>query len=460
MAEILPFIGTRYNSQLIGNLGKVLAPPYEMISPEQQMELYARHDYNVVRLELNMDQAGDDEFSNRYSRAANTLKTWRSDGILIEDEKPSFYLYEQEFKLPTGEALKRRGFFALAKLEEHKKHANTEEQSLNGMRADRLKLLRATHANLSPIFVVYNDPERRILNLLSQKMTDKPWEEVVDDEGVIHRLWVVQKKEFIVALQEAMKDQQLYIADGHHRYETALRFRDEMREATGKTNGKQPFDYTMMYLTDAEQEGLVILPTHRALTRSFVKEINLAEAIEELAENFDLEEEEVDLDQPQAEAERLLRKVSELGEQRTAFAMILGSGKVYYLQLQEGVDAAEIIDDEELGDEVKRLDVSVLHHYIINQVMVGNPEFELEDDECIYVRDAVRVLELLKQKKASLAFLLNPVKLEQVIAISRAGQRIPMNSADFHPKIISGFVIRNMDCEAKKPAAPKKPTRA
>lgn len=462
MAEILPFIGTRYNSQLIGNLAKVLAPPYDVITPEMQDALYERHEYNVVRLELTKDQPEDDEFSNRYTRAANSLKTWRSDGILIEEEKPALYLYEQEFKTPDGETKKRRGFFALVKLEEPGNgRGRMPQEDLVGHKADRLQLLNTTHANVSPVFAVYNDPEQKVLELLCGRMTDRPWEEVSDDDGVVHRIWVVQKKEYIVAVQEAMKNRKLFIADGQHRYESALAFRDQMRARTGKANGKQPFDYLMMYIASAEQDGLVVVPTHRVLAKSLVKEINVPEALEELEENFEIEQDKVDLDKPAEEACRVLEKVQKLGKDVPAMAMALADGRLFYLTLREDVEVDDLIDDDSLETESKRLDVSILHHYIINQVMVGNPEFELEEDECLYVRDPRRVLELLKSKKGLMAFLLRSIPVDQAMNFIQSGVRMPRKSITFHPKVISGLVIRNMDCESKKPQpAVKKSARA
>lgn len=451
MAEILPFIGTRFNSQLIGNLSKVLAPPYDVITPEQQEELYQRHQYNVVRLILGKDKPNDDGFSNKYTRAANAFRTWRSDGILIEDEQPSIYLYEQEFKIPSGEVKKRHGFFALVKLEDYRSgEIKAHEETFAGPKADRLKLMRATHANLSPIFVIYNDPERAVYQLVSEKMNDKPWEEAVDDDGVIHRLWVVQKKDFIMKMHDLIKDQRLFIADGHHRYETALNFRDEMREETEKRDGRQPFDYMMMYLTNAEQEGLVILPTHRVLTKSFMKDVDFEQSMQELRESFVFEEGQADFENPAETAKNLTAKVEQLGQSRPSLAMVQCSGKVFYLQLKPEVNPSDLIDNDELHELVKTLDVSILHHYIINQVFVGNPEFELEDDECMYVRDVSRLLDMLKNKKAALGFVMNATPLDQVMKIVSAGIKMPHKSTYFHPKIITGLVIRNMDCEFKK----------
>lgn len=455
MAEILPFIGMRYNSQLIGNLAKVLAPPYDCISPDLQAELHERHANNVVRMELPVAEDGGDSedqgFSTQYTRAANALRTWRSDGIMIEDEKPSVYIYEQEFK-HDGEVVKRRGFFALVKLEDYGTgKVLPHEFSAEQARTDRHKLIRATKANCSAIFAVHEDPKGEVGELLATRMQEKPWEEVVDEDGVKHRLWVVQKKDFLVGLRDMMKTHPVMIADGHHRYEAALEYRDEQREETGKADGKQPFDYVMMFLTAAEQTNLQPQPVHRALARSFVKEVDMQSALEELADNFTLAKEKVDLAKPAEEGARLLAKLAETGD-KTAFAMVMGDGTGYVLKMKPDVDPLELLEDEELDDTVKRQDVAVLHYHIINYVMAGNPEYELEDDECHYPSDAGKALALLKEKKASLVFLLKPIPANDLRKIMKSGQRLPLRSTCFMPKIICGLVVRNMDCEQKKAA--------
>lgn len=451
MAEILPFRGTRYNPQLIGDLSQVIAPPYDVINKEMQESLYARHPNNVVRLILTKDE-GDDNFRDKYTRAANYLQTWRREGILIDDHQPSIYLYEQEFQLPGGQKKKRRGFFALVKLVDYSEGGiRAHEHTFAGPKADRFKLLQATQANLSPIFLIYNDPTQEVTALVNEKMAEtKPWATVRDEDGVVHRLWVVGKRDFITKLREGMAPKSLFIADGHHRYETSLAYRDMMREETGLRSGNQPFDYVMVYLTPAEQDGLVILPTHRALARSLMAEIDLKEAMAELHQTFCVTSEKVDLAKPQKEAQKIAEKLAELGKQRTAFAMLEATGKLHYLRLKSGVSPDDLIDDEELPSLVKRLDVSILHHYIINRVFIGNPEFELEEDECFYVRDISALFEMLRTKKAGLAFVLNPTPMEQVLEIVAAGIKMPHKSTYFHPKLADGLVMRDMSLETPK----------
>jgi uncharacterized protein (DUF1015 family) len=451
MADILPFRGTRYNNQLIPDLSLVISPPYDVISKEMQDALYQRHPNNVVRLILTKDE-DDDNFSDKYTRAANYLRTWRSEGILIEDHQPSLYLYEQLFKMADGRTKTRRGFFALVKLQDYQEGGiRAHEHTFAGPKADRFKLLKATKANLSPIFLIYNDPEKSVSSLIEERMdSTRPWASITDEDGVVHRLWVVSKKDFITAVRENMAPKELFIADGHHRYETALAYRDFMRSETGLKDGKQSFDYTMVYLSHAEQDGLVILPTHRALSRTLMADVNLKESLEELADHFNVTSEKVDLAKDKSVAKNITDKVAKLGAKRTAFAMIEASGKVYYLQLKENVEPAELIDSDEIPDAVKRLDVSILHQFIINRVFIGNPDFELEEDDCFYVRDVSKLFEMLKSKKAVVGFVMNPTPMSQVLEIVAAGIKMPHKSTYFHPKLADGLVMRDMSLETTK----------
>lgn len=451
MAEILPFRGTRYNNQLIPDLSLVISPPYDVISKEMQDALYERHPNNVVRLILTKDE-GDDNFSDKYTRAANYLRTWRSEGILIEDHQPSLYLYEQEFKTPDGARRVRRGFFALVKLQDYQEGGiRAHEHTFAGPKADRFKLLQATRANLSPIFLIFNDPDKEVAPLIDERMdATRPWACVTDEDGVIHRLWVVSKKEFIATIRESMLPKELFIADGHHRYETALAYRDFMRSETGARDGKQPFDYTMVYLTPAEQDGLVILPTHRALSKSLMADINLRECLDELREYFDISTEKVDFAKGEAAAAKITKKIAELGAKRTAMALLEATGKVHYLHLKEDADPNDLIDSDDIPEVVKRLDVSILHQFIINRVFIGNPDFELEEDDCFYVRDVSKLFEMLRSKKATVAFVLNPTPMSQVLEIVAAGIKMPHKSTYFHPKLADGLVMRDMSLEMAK----------
>jgi len=450
MADVYPFIGTRYNSQLIGNLSKVISPPHDAISTELQNDLYERHEHNIVRIEAARTEGEDDGFSNRYTRAANTLGTWRSDGIFIEDERPSFYIYEQIYKDADGTARRRAGFFAKVKLEEKSVIDPDAVPSLTGVRADRLDMLRSTKANISAITSLFEDSGEEVTQLLQARMKEKPWEEMTDESGIVHRLWVVQKKDLMLKLVDLMKTRRLFIAEGHQRYVTAQAYRDEMRAETGKSDGKQNYDFAMMLLLPADQDSIRIEPLHRALTKTIMADVDIKEALEELGDNFDVEKEKVDLAGGDAEAARIQERLLALGSDKPSVGLIHASGVVFYLTMKDDVEVADLYDGIDMPDCIGGLDVCVLHNYIINQVMVGNPEYELEDDECLYVKSAADLLQLLQTKKAVCGFLLNPMPVSRMLEIAGSGELIPLDCGFLAPRPATGLVLRNMQTDVLK----------
>jgi uncharacterized protein (DUF1015 family) len=444
MAEVLPFVGLRYNSQQIGNLGKVVSPSFDEITPELQAELHARHEFNIVRLELGLESDEEDSVSDRYSRATTLLRAWCSDGVLVEDQAPALYVIDQEFTY-QGTKCRRRGVLAVVKLNEGTVRGH--ERTFEGPKEDRLHLLRATKANISPIFAVFEDPDGKVIGTLEPHAKGKAWESATDHSGMVHKMWVVQKREAIMAFREAVKDLSLTIADGHHRFETALQYRDEMRRKTGKADGNQPFDYVMMYLSGSGPEGLVVQPIHRLFTRQMMAEVDLPQALEELEQYFQVRESKVDLGQPAAAAETLNRELAGAG--RTRYVLVQPSGRYWTLDLMEDVRPEDLVDDEVMDDQVKRLDTSLLHHFIVSHVMVGNPEYELEEDDCSYVQDPVRLLTLLKDKKSGLAVLMNPPSMADVIGLAGQGLRMPQKSTHFFPKPACGLVLRSMESDER-----------
>jgi uncharacterized protein (DUF1015 family) len=444
MTEVLPFVGTRYNSRLIENLSMVFAPPYDVISPEAQRTYYGRHPNNVVRLILGHDKVTDDEYNNKYIRAANYLQTWKRDGILVEDNKKCLYVCEQEFSLPGLGTRRRKGLFALVKLDDSKStKIRGHEQTFAGPKADRLKLLRATRCNLCPIFALYSDPEKKVDAVLDECMKAKIWETFVDDEQTTYRFWVVHSKKMINEIHQLMADKDLFIADGHHRYEAALAYRDEMREATGKRDGRQPYDYLMVFLSNFYDEGMVILPTHRVLSRELGGGVDLDEVMDDLSQYFNLTDVSVDFANPDHADLTIRDEMAKSGKDRNTLAMILPNGRAVVCGLKKGVKLSELIE-EEMSKDMRRLDVSILHRYVITKVWIGNPEIELDDDDIFYVRDIKDVLRLLKERKGSVGFVLNPIPIELLRRIASKGEIMPHKSTFFYPKILSGPVMRDM----------------
>lgn len=454
MAEVYPFIGTRYNSQLIGNLGKVVCPPCDAVSDELQAGLYERHEHNAVRLERARAESEDDNFSNRFTRAANTLATWRSDGVVIEDEKPSFYLVEQVFQGSDGSEERRVGFMAKVKLEENTPIEADGVELLTGARADHLELIRSTNANISGVSAVFSDADGAVRQVLDARMKERPWEELVDDHNVQHRLWVVQKKDLLLSLVDALKPRELFIAEGRNRYVAAQIYRDEMRVETGKSDGKQAFDYVMMMLLPAEQPGLYFSAMHRGLTKAIMADVNLKDALVELGDCFDVRKEKVNLAEPEAEAARLLRNLAEIGAEQPAFTMVHASGTAYHLTLSSDAETADFYDDPSIPECVSSLDACILHNFIINQVLIGNPEYELEDDECIYVESGEQLLALLASKKIVCGFLLNAPSVPRMLDLANEKAAVPLEMGVLSPRSCSGLVLRNLQTDMRK--APRK----
>ena len=300
MAEILPFVGTRYTAREPSALASLISPPYDVISPSLQEELYAHDPHNLARVDFGKVLPGDDESENRYTRAARAWGEWEAGGVIAKDPREAFYVYEQEFDTPDGSRPRRRGFFAAVRLEDFAEGGiRAHEHTFAGPKADRLDLMRATGCNLSPIFCLYDDPEKRADEVVAS-VAANPIQ--IEFDGVTHRLWVLDDGPAIEAVTQTLAGKTLFIADGHHRYETSLMYRDEMRRKTGKDDGRRPFDYTMMYLNNIHDEGLIVLPTHRVLNNEVCAGVEADGVLRALSEFFTPAPAQFDPEAPEREA--------------------------------------------------------------------------------------------------------------------------------------------------------------
>lgn len=445
MAQIRPFVASRYQEKDADRLSKLLTPPYDVISPQMQEDFYAADEHNLVRIDFGKELPGDDEEENKYSRAATTWSQWKRKHVIEDDHKKAFYAYEQEFALPDGRTVKRRGFFAAVKVVDFTEGGvKAHEHTFDGPKADRFRLTQATNCNMSPIFVLFEDPQLLVDKVLEKYMSKTPIQQATMG-GVVNRLWVIDGDKDIEAIQAALSDKDLFIADGHHRYETALRYRNTMRECGEKHNGEEPFDYTLMYLNNIHDPGLEVLPTHRVLCREICDDINEEEVFEDLGEYFDITEIKIDPEKPEDEALRLKKELAQAGEKTNAFVMVLPGDRAFLLALKADADLKEMIDDEDVVDAVRKLDVTILHSYIINRAWLGNPEIELDDEDVHYVKDDAEVLTRMKKKKYGVAFMMNSTPVEQVCEVAGAGERMPHKSTYFYPKLVTGMVIRDMN---------------
>ncbi len=446
MADIQPFHASRFSARHNDELAKLLTPPYDVISPQMQEQLYYEHPKNIVRIDFGREDPGDGTTENKYTRAAAAWKDWTTDGTIVRDAKRSIYVYEQEFEIPGLGSRKRRGFFAAVRLEDFGEAGGirAHEHTFAGPKADRLNLMRATHCNMSPIFCIYDDPERVADKVIAQAIQDrKPIQANID--GIVHRLWLIDEHQPIEEIIAAMKHHRLYIADGHHRYETSLNYRNEQREKTGKLDGEEPFDFTLMFLANTHDEGLEILPTHRVLSPPSCENVHVERALKKLSENFEIVDLEEDLSDPHKASLDLVQRLAEAGRNSISFILLLPENPPRLLTMHDNADLDAMIPDKNLAKAVKKLDVTILHSYIIDRVWLGKPEVQLGDADIAYLKDAFEVIQSVQSSKCGAGFLLNPTRIEQVIEIAGLGMRMPHKSTYFYPKIITGLVIRDME---------------
>lgn len=439
MAKIVPFRGLRYSAKRIADPAQVTAPPYDVISPALQEELHQRHEHNIVRLILGRISPEDTDEDNRYTRAAALLRQWRLDGILSRDPEPSIYLYDQEYTGEDGQVLTRHGFIALARIEEFSTGlVKPHEKTLSDPKADRLALLKACQANLSPVFSLYSDP-CCVLEVLAKKEKDRPPEvEVQDDDGVRHRLWRCTDENLIGKAQALLDNKPLVLADGHHRYEASIAYRDYMRQLHPDFTGKELFNYVLMCLSNMEDQGMRIFPAHRVV--SGLAGFEPTAFFARLADYFDIESRPFGAGDD-AQIAALRTHLSDLGSSRHTLALFAGDGMIHYLSLRDEA-VMDGFFDAKTPKVLRTLDISILHGLLLERLL----GIALDDSERLrYIRGIDEALGLVEANGAQLAFLVNPTRMSEVRDVANAGEKMPQKSTYFYPKILSGLVINPIE---------------
>jgi uncharacterized protein (DUF1015 family) len=438
MADILPFRALRYNPQCVSP-SQVVTQPYDKISPEMQERYYAASPYNLVRIILGRREPQDNTDHNVYTRAAQYFRDWRSRGILQQESLPSIYAYSERFKSPGGSGFQeRKSFIALGRVEDYAKNVIfRHEQTLAKPKADRLDLLRATRAHFELLFMLYED-SGEIHSLISEAATTTPTIEVTDEYGVIHRLWQISDAKLIDSLRSQMRDKKLVIADGHHRYETALNYRDECRAAaSAAASSDAPYEFVVMAFVNMNSPHLLILPTHRVVhsLNSFSPE-SFRDAAQAY---FDVEEVSSTLDAARAAA--LLHERAHAG---TAILAVTAN-RVFVLSTPRQPKPAGVQALSGLSSRQQELDVVQLHKCLLEGVLKLSEESIRNQQNLSYIRDAGEALQQVRSGKANIAFLMNPCKVQQVRDIAFAGEVMPQKSTDFYPKLLSGLTIYALD---------------
>jgi uncharacterized protein (DUF1015 family) len=444
LAEIIPFRALRYDPHLVPDLTQVVAPPYDVISPEAQARYYGRHPYNVVRLTLAKEGTGVPGDS-RYTRAAETFNAWRREGILRRDPVPAVYCYEQEFSIGKAPRLRRSGILALVRLHEYSEGVVfPHERTFARYKDDRLQLMRACPANLEAILGFCPGPNPVVAEVLDRHRETDPTAQIVDEDGVGHRMWMVHEPRGVAALQAALRDRPIVIADGHHRYETALNFRGERQahdSVTGDAARRRLDSFVLMNLVQADDPGLVILPTHRIIRR---RPASVGDALTAaLAQHFRVQPFPLETDNPLGPLRVALAALAEQRASGISCAVYTGGPQVLALELTDPAPTQALLAEGH-APAFAHLDVAVLHRLLVEGIL-GVPSTLQVDDSIEYTRDESQALAAVMAGEASLALFLNPPRVEQVQAVAMAGDRMPQKSTFFFPKVLSGLVINPLD---------------
>ena len=431
MAKIYPFRGVRYNLELVGDLSKVVTQPYDRIGPKEEEEYRTRSPYNIVRVIGGKVPPKDEA---EYARRGETFRNWLSQGVLVRDPEPALYAYYQEFGW-EGETYTRKGFVALLDLQGSPVKAH--ERTLKGPKEDRLKLLRATEANFGHIFMLYQDPSRRASGAADQAVAGRPPDmEAVDDFGNRHLLWRITDEQVIRKAEEALANLPVFIADGHHRFETAVTFMQECFSKGWKPIPPESFTSRMVTLVNTAEPGLVIRPIHRIVHS--LHDFDPDRLLRELERDFRVE--------TLSSAEEAQARLSAGAGKEHVFVLCLPGERFYAISLRDEGRIPELVPGER-SSAWKSLDVSILHKAVLERLL-GIDEGRLAAGTNVsYTPYREQVIEEVERGKGQLGILLNPTRVEEVMAVAAQGERMPQKSTDFYPKLLTGMVAMKMEIE-------------
>ena len=434
MARIHPFRAVYYNALIVGDLSGVICPPYDIISPQMEQELYDRNPHNFVRIEHNRQLPQDSATDNRYTRSAAVMQKWLEEKALVTAEKPAVYIHDHHFT-GSGRQYKRRGLSVRVGLEEwHRNIVRPHEGTLSEARSDRISLLGALKANTSPVMAMYEDKKRQIASLLDNTGVCELLFSLDGDDGERHEVWQIAETEIITRICGAFKDKPLYIADGHHRYESALNYQRERLAVNPQAAADEDFNFVMMTLVDIDDPGLVILPPHRLLRGLLPSKMNgLADKLDSF---FDITE--VPLSQPDA-----WQRVDTILSDKSRIRLVLfglDGDKLQVLTLRDEAAASRMMPYFH-SDIYKRMDVSVVDHVILEELLGLSEE---EEVKISYNYDRQQAVNSVLAQEHQLAFIISPVKGKTIKDIADAGDRMPRKSTYFYPKLPSGLLINRL----------------
>jgi len=411
MAEVIPFSGILYNTSKVKG-EDVVAPPYDIITPEMRDILYLKSPYNIVRIDSGRELPGDGGAENKYERAASAMKVWIEEGVLQRSPKPCFYAYEMDY-FAGGERKRLRGFFGLVRLEELGKGVYPHEETHSKPKVDRLSLMSVCEANTSPIFSLYRSPNKGASETVRRVISTGPYMEAEDMDGAVHRIWVIDGRAEIAAITRDLRDRSIYIADGHHRYETALEYQKIMREKSGPANGNESYNHVLMFLANIEDGNITILPAHRIIKHSRDNVLERLSAYFEIT-TMSLNDDIIEFMKGKAQTFGLFQR---------------GDTKQYLLRYRGG-------GLEGTPTVLRGLDVTILHELILKGLLAATG--------IKYEMDPLVARGMVTEREYDAVFFLNPTRVEDVEQVALSSMRMPPKSTYFYPKVMTGFVINSL----------------
>ena len=423
MAEIKPFRGILYNRKKV-NIAKVVTPPYDVISAAMQDRFYKTDQFNIIRLALGKIGKKDTPNNNRYTRAGKTIDNWMRNKIFVKDKDPSIYVHAQEY-LHKGKKKNRVGFIALMKIEDPKKSGVLpHEYTLAKPKEDRLNLISKTEANLSPIFTLFEDGKSKINKILKHFIKSKNPLFTIEAEGVMHKLWQMYDKHAIRKIQSEMRDKKIFIADGHHRYEVALTYKNTMLK---RKKFKKSYGDIMMYFSSLSESGnLTILSTHRVINN--IAQFNETKILNKLKKYFYITNVK--------SVERCMEHLEKTPKNRHAFGMYTGKNKFCILTLKGIYSVRKLIDSPKTYS-LKKLDVTILHDLIIDKIL----GIKVSENSVKYIRNEKDAASVVEKGDYQVAFFLRPTKVTDMKAVAEKSEMMPQKSTYFYPKLLTGLVI-------------------
>lgn len=443
MAEFRPFRGIRFRADPGGEISRLICPPYDVISPEEQRSYHDLDPHNAIRLDYGITLPGDDDRENRYVRAARAFREWLAGGVLVQDDRPGYYLLEERFQDELGRPRVRHGILGLKRLEENRPGASIRphEATYEGPKQDRLRLMKATASNLSPIFAVYRDPAGTLDEVFGRERPGEMFVEASGRDGVWRRLSVLQDEALVGRIGAFLGGQPLLIADGHHRYETCLVYRDWQRGQTEAPPGELPCDYTMMYITNMESPGLCVYPAHRVLRtfggkdpEAFLRAVGECFSVERLGGSRDA-----------GCRERFARQLRDVPEGGVKIGCKLREPDLFCVFSAPGTAGLSPLFPPDTPESVRSLDVSVLHEIVLGRCLGIPREDQAREEFILYAKGEDAALERLEREtEEGAAFFLNPAPVRKIMQIAFEGVLLPQKTTYFFPKVMTGFVFRKM----------------